>query len=1228
MTPRFPKPLSALPLTVLSILLFFASLLPGEAFAQTAAVFENPPEELAAFSTTGILRWTAVPTAERFEVRIYSDSRFTALVVASGSVTTTSYRVNLTPATTYFVRLWTRVGGVWVYSESQLTTTSQILVAQITNTPEELAAFSLTGTLRWDGVAGATGYNIRVYSSVDHSGGSLVLDSGTLQTLSYQLGNLTAGVTYYVQLSTQLNGTWRAVNASLTAVAQVLVARLSNSDDELAAFSPNGNFRWYFVPAATAYELRIYSLPSFSQGSLVLASGSLTNTNYRVSGLTPGANYYVRLWTKSGGVWRYTEAKITVANPVLVARFSNQEQHLLAFGSSGELRWDPVPGATAYRLEIFTSPGYLSPSWLDSGEITATSYGVSGLTPATNYYLRLWTKVSGIWRSADAFLTTAAVPTTAWISSSSAVLSAFPTTNGTLQWNAIPGAEAYEIRVYGNSSYTALVEASGRIQGTSYQINATLTGATTYYVQLWTRVGGVWRATAINLVTAVPVPVSGLDSRPSNTTCLAPTRPQPASSVALSRVFPNLTFSSPIHFMQPPNDSTRWYVVLQDGVIRTFANSQSATSSSVFIDISGRVASPADGVGGEMGLLGMAFHPDWPSTPEVFLSYTRTSPQRQSVISRFTSTDGGATLSTTSEQVLLTVNQPEDNHNGGNLMFGPDGMLYLGLGDGGGANDTHGTIGNSQDVKTLLGKFIRINVNGTGATYTIPADNPNATNAKCTTGSGSVACPEIWAMGLRNPWRWSFDRATGDIWVGDVGQDKWEEVDRIVKGGNYGWRFREGKRCNTYWSATCPAPGTFANGSLVIDPVVEYCHAGVFGCSDQTNTGQAVTGGYVYRGTAIPALAGLYIFADDSGPIWSHIPGSSGNQLTKIVSSSLIIPSFAEGNDGELYVLSYTDGKIYKLVPGSGTSIDTIPDNLADTGCVDSTDPTRPAAGLIPYKPNAPFWSDGAVKERYLALPNGQSITVGADNDWDFPNGTVLMKNFRIANKLIETRLFMKHPDGIWGGYTYEWNDAETGATRVIGGKSKVIGSQTWVYPSEQQCLQCHTSAAGRSLGLETPQQNGDFLYPSTGRTANQVVTLNTIGAILPAISGTPATLPAFRDPYGTAGTLNERARAWLHTNCSQCHRPGGPTPVNLDFRYTTALSATNACNVAPSAGTLGLGSGARIIQTGNPSLSVLITRIQSTDSIRMPPLGSKVVDAAGAQLLQDWISQLESCTP
>ena len=257
-------------------------------------------------------------------------------------------------------------------------------------------------------------------------------------------------------------------------------------------------------------------------------------------------------------------------------------------------------------------------------------------------------------------------------------------------------------------------------------------------------------------------------------------------------------------------------------------------------------------------------------------------------------------------------------------------------------------------------------------------------------------------------------------------------------------------------------------------------------------------------------------------------------------------------------------------------------------------------------------------------MPNGQHITVGAEGDWDFPNGTVLMKNFRFDNRLIETRLFMRHPDGVWAGYSYEWNAQQTDATLVRGGKQVTVGGQTWIYPSEGQCMLCHTEAAGRSLGLETKQLAFNITYPQTGRDAHQLVTLNAINTLTSPIANPTDQVP-YPNPTGTSGTLGERARAYLHTNCAQCHRPTGPTPTDMDLRYSTALADTNACDVVPGVGDLGI-TNARLIAPGAATRSVLIERMSRRDAHGMPPLGSAQVDAAGAALLTNWVNSLTSC--
>jgi uncharacterized repeat protein (TIGR03806 family) len=689
---------------------------------------------------------------------------------------------------------------------------------------------------------------------------------------------------------------------------------------------------------------------------------------------------------------------------------------------------------------------------------------------------------------------------------------------------------------------------------------------------------------------------------------VAPARGTGNSTLSTPRAFPNLTFTDPVAMLQAPGSNSRWFVIEKPGVIRAFDNSPTVATTQVFLDIRSRVVQLGEC---ECGLLGLAFHPNFPATNRVYINYNDT--QFRSITSEFTSPDGGLTLDPNSERVLLTVNKPFDNHNGGQLAFGADGFLYIGLGDGGGGGDPQE---NAQNPQRLLGKMLRIDVNSVQRPYGIPSDNPFAGNARCNVnGTGTQNCPEIYALGLRNPWRWSFDQPTGDLWVADVGQGQFEEIDRIVRGGNYGWDNREGAHCFE------PEIGCITAG--MIDPLAEYDHS----------MGQAITGGYVYRGTQTTNLFGRYIFGDfGSGMIASLTPGAGGTfTITPLVQPGATPPgapgqlqpsAFGQANNGELFLLDYVRGHIHQLIfTGGGGGGDNVPQQLSATGCINTSSAgAPPLLSLIPYAPNAPFWSDGAGKERWIGLPNGLNIAVQGDGDWDPPNGTVLVKHFRIGNQLVETRLFMRHPDGVWAGYTYEWNAGQTEATRVTGGKTVMVAGQNWIFPSEAQCMQCHTQAAGYSLGLETAQLNGSLTYAQTGRNANQITTLNGVHVLSPPVSANP---PSYANPSDTNRSLMERARAYLHTNCANCHRPQGPTPVALDLRHDTALSQTGVCDVSPTEGDLGIVN-ARIVAPGDHARSVLLARMsRRQDAFQMPPLASTVRDTAGEQLISAWIDSL-----
>ena len=753
------------------------------------------------------------------------------------------------------------------------------------------------------------------------------------------------------------------------------------------------------------------------------------------------------------------------------------------------------------------------------------------------------------------------------------------------------------------------------VQATSY----TDTGRTAG-VQYSYTVSAVDSATPANVsalstaatATIPDTPLGGLDGRPSNTTCLAGDPPETSVSLAVQRVFTQLpNFTQPIAMLQEPGNSARWYVVQKTGSVRVFDNTPTASSTREFVNLSSRLNSDPTSNNDERGLLGMAFHPNYPTDPRVYLYYTgsQTSLGLVDRVSQFTLATNGTSLDLSSELELFNVDDPENNHNGGNIAFGPDGFLYIGIGDGGSGGDPHGSIGNGQNLRTMLGKVLRIDIAAASSTttYAIPSTNPYSGNARCNaTGTGSANCPEIYAYGFRNPWRWSFDRVSGQLWLNDVGQGSLEEVDLVVRGGNYGWRCLEGTSNTGNACGSNPSP---------IAPVAQYGRS----------LGYSTTGGFVYRGSAIPALSGRYVFGDfGSGNLWNIARDTTPTLTltsTGALATGLSIASFGQDTDGEIYIV-HLGGTLHRLVQGTGGGRQ-IPAQLSQTGCVNASTPTQPASGLIPYAPNAPFYSDGAVKDRWLALPNGQRITLDGGNDFDFPNGSVLMKNFSIGTQLVETRLFMRHNDGNWAGYTYEWNAGATEANRVVGGKTVQVAGQTWEFPSEAQCLQCHSAAAGRTLGLEIGQLNGDFGYP-TGRTANQLTTLNSIDTLTPPLTLAPAQLPVIPDPFGGAA-LGERARAYLHTNCANCHRPSGPAPSDLDFRYTTALAGTEACDVAPTYGSLGI-TNARIIAPGSAARSVTVARVNRVGTDAMPPLSRHMIDTAGVQLLTSWIDGLANC--
>ena len=641
----------------------------------------------------------------------------------------------------------------------------------------------------------------------------------------------------------------------------------------------------------------------------------------------------------------------------------------------------------------------------------------------------------------------------------------------------------------------------------------------------------------------------------------------------------------------------------KDGLVKAFENSPMATETTLLLDISARVQSED----GEQGLLGLALDPDFTQNRYVYLNYTRDDPLT-SVISRFTWDSATDSLLESSEKIILLIPQPFKGHNGGGLAFGPDGYLYIGSGDGGDGGDP---LGNGQNLNTLLGKVLRINVHPASSVdaYDIPSDNPfvNTPNA----------LPEVYAYGLRNPYRFSFDSQTGDLWLGDVGQENFEEINIIISGGNYGWRYFEAN------NERGDVPDTISHESFVF-PVHAY---------DHTDGNVAVIGGRVYRGTAFPSLVGKYVYGDYLGQVWALTIEDGQVVANDRIARFPKLTAFVETDDGELLVLTYDFG-FYKL--SSDTVGESIPTRLSETGLFSDLASLTPARGLIPYQPAHPFWSDGVVKQRWVGVPYISNVEFTGD-DWNFPLGAVAVKHFSYyqsqnnpgTERRLETRVLLNSDQG-WQGFTYRWNDEQTDAQLVTGRQTTTltvtqsdgsVATQQYDFPSQGDCLRCHTQAEGWTLGLNTGQLNSEYDYGQAIN--NQIETWNHIGMFNVDV-GSANQYDAYPSLNDEQVDLAQRARTYLDVNCSVCHQPGGGTNVNLDFRALTADEAINAIDVTPSAGDLSI-ENALIIAPGSKESSILWQRISRLDDKRMPPLSSHVLDQQAIDIIGEWIDALPS---
>lgn len=711
------------------------------------------------------------------------------------------------------------------------------------------------------------------------------------------------------------------------------------------------------------------------------------------------------------------------------------------------------------------------------------------------------------------------------------------------------------------------------------------------------------------LLTGTPAPCSEAFTHPDTARFMVSPEPLP---LGVEKAFPHLRFERPLEITFDRPDARRLFVVEQAGRIHVFPNKPDVQNTSIFLDIRDRVSRK----GNEEGLLGLAFHPKYARNGEFYVYYSTTilSRIRASVISRFrVSGDDPDRADPDSEEVLLQIKQPYSNHNGGSIRFGPDGYLYIGLGDGGAAHDP---LGHGQNLKTLLGSILRIDVDSKDGLkpYAIPKDNPFV-------DSPAGACGEIWAYGVRNIWRLSFDRKTGDLWAGDVGQNRYEEVDRIVKGGNYGWKIREG-----FHPFDLDAPKT---GDKFIEPLAEYFHS----------EGRSITGGLVYRGKRLSEYEGAYFYGDFvSGAIWMlRWDGKKVTENSKVAQTELAISAFGEDPSGAMYLTAF-DGAIYRLrrqPPGQLARASAFPKKLSETGLYTDLEKKTPARSMIPYDVNVPLWSDHGLKERFMVLPKTNSIVFSEQGRWGFPVGTVLVKNFILdldertaaKRKMLETRLLVHSPDG-WAGYTYLWNDAQDEAHLLDDALVKEYDVMTptgpvkrkWYFPSRADCMACHAKGAGFVLGLTTPQLNRSNMFGAKPR--NQVDHFNKLGLFTEKVAKAADALPAFPMWGSTKAKKEDLARAYLDVNCAFCHAPGALRGGRPDLRFFTPLNKASLINRNPGQGRLGPRN-AKLITPGHPSLSELFLRMEKRGPRQMPPLATYEIDEEALSVLRQWIAAL-----
>ncbi len=701
--------------------------------------------------------------------------------------------------------------------------------------------------------------------------------------------------------------------------------------------------------------------------------------------------------------------------------------------------------------------------------------------------------------------------------------------------------------------------------------------------------------------------------------------PEPPMPYRIKSAYGGMTFDRPV--IIEPVPGSNWMIVCEvAGKLVAFEDRDDVKDKTVVGDLK---ALHADCT----ALYGLAFHPDFPKDRRVYICYVLggESPDGTKLSEFRMTADSPPRLDLKSERRLLKWRG--GGHNGGALAFGPDRMLYITTGDAGPASppDIHRT---GQDVTDFESSVLRIDIENRsdGKEYAVPSDNPFV-------GLPNVR-PEIWSYGFRNPWKITFDKKTGDLWIGDVGWELWELVYRVVKGGNYGWAAVEGRQPVLKGVSTGPAP--------IRPPTIDHPHS----------EAASITGGYVLRNQNLKDLEGSYVYGDyQSGYVWAaKFDGVQVTKLDKIAETGLRLVSFGLDHAGELLLVEHERSNgIFRLeqVPKAelaGSSA-TFPQNLSETGLFEELKSLKPAAGVRPYDVNVPLWADNATAVRHMAVPPGANAEIDSNTGrWRLPDGSVAARTVSLktadspAPRRMETQILLKQ-EGAWAAYSYIWNAEGTdaklappeGASIPVTLVDETLDGEKFAsryrVAARSECALCHnpwveakTTVYGRQSASPLGLLRAQLDHPDPARHEKY-------RDLLTWATGKPAEIKA-PDPDRTLFDVHEktvsperRARSWLAVHCSQCHdfNAGGAATIVLD--PWAKPDALRLLNVKPQQGDMGLGQDAFLVKPGVPESSVLFGRIAKAGSGHMPRLGSREIDRSGVELVASWIESIEPST-